>query len=95
MKKIIYVAEDSKHGGDSFDVCVTFDKDEAINEARRDRMHQSDYDRRRCSHSVSGYEVDVQEGQTAEEAWREYILNSVWIDDPVEFEEITIKADEE
>ena len=95
MKKIIYIAESSTHGGDSFEVCVSFDKDEAISKAELDREHQSEYDRRRCSHSVSGYEVEIQDGQTASEAWNEYVLNSAWISDAVFFQEITIKADEE
>ena len=95
MKKIIYVAESSRHDGDSYEDRVTFDKDEAISAAENARNCLSDYDRVRQSHSVSGYEVEVQDGQTAKEAWHEYVMNSAWISDPIFWQEITVKDDEE
>lgn len=37
MKKIVYIAKDSKVDGDSFDIVVSFDKEEAKKAAMRDR----------------------------------------------------------
>ena len=89
MKRIIYVAKDSKIDGDSFDIKVSFDKEEATDAAIKDRRHQSDYDRRRSTHSVEGYEIDVTIGESAEECWGIY-LDCGDYKDPVYYEEINV-----
>lgn len=56
-----------------YGLSVTFSKDEAINIATDDRLHQSAHDRKRSVHSVEGYELDVVEGETAKEALDIYL----------------------
>ena len=69
MKKIIYVGKDYKKHGDCFDVCITFDKNEALDKTDSDRMHLTKQELKRSEHFVEGFELDIPEGMTAEEAW--------------------------
>jgi len=80
MKKIIYVAKSIKEYGDSFDIAVSFDKDEATEAAIYDRKRLSQFDKEKCFHMVEGYEIDVADGETAREAYDNWLLETNFAD---------------
>ena len=93
MKKIIYVVTvERRIGGDSFDLYFTLDKEEAIEWAKDNREALSAYDRNRCFHTVYGYEVEVEEGQTINEAYHDYVLNSFCVE-PVDCVKVTSEGE--
>ena len=93
MKKTVYVVTSERIDGDSYDLYVTLDKEEAIEWAKDNREGLSAYDRKRCTHGVYGYEIEVEEGQSINEAYHEYVLNSFCIYDPVDYVKITIEGE--
>ena len=92
MKKMVYVVISANKGADEFDVFHSFDKAEAVKEAKSDREHMSEHDRKRSEHSVQGYLIEVNEGETAKDAYRDACLDDMIID-PDEYIEIYVEGD--
>lgn len=91
--KIIYVAECLRIYGDCFELKFSFDKDEAIMAAIADRKHLTSSERNNSTHSVKGYLMDVESGESAKEAYDRAFEDGCC--NPDEYYEITIKEDEE
>lgn len=94
MKKMIWVAisEDNK-SGDSWDLIATFDRADAVKTAENEIAHMVTSELKRYTISVQGYELEVEDGMSAKEAWREYNLNGEFVD-PAEYQEIdAVKVD--
>lgn len=93
MKKMVYVAWDSKLGGNDYEVAVSFDLEECRDAAVRDREHLTDRERLGCEHYIKGYKVPVLDGQSARVAYEEWGYEQCCMPDPDYYEDVYVDSD--
>ena len=93
MKKMVYVAWDSKLGGNDYDVAVSFDLEECRDAAVRDREHLTDRERAGSEHYIKGYKIPVLDGQSARVAYEEWGLEQYCMPDPDYYEDVYVDSD--
>ena len=93
VTKMVYVAWDSKLGGNDYEVSVSFDLEECRAAAVRDRERLSGSDRELCEHHIKGYTIDVLDGQSARVAYKEWALGHTVTPDAEYFEDVIIDDD--
>lgn len=88
MKKSIFITKSDRSGGDSFELLVTFDRQEAVAAAADDIHHMTATERAKTTVSVLEYVVECGEGVSAPDAWRDFVLGVAWLPDPVDVSEL-------
>lgn len=75
MKKMLYVTVSGRIGADEFNVCVTFDLDEARKAALNEWKHLTDREREKSEIRVDGYRIEVEDEDTrdAKEVYMELL----------------------
>ena len=83
MKKTIYVAIDTprKGDGDEFYGKFTYDKAEALFDAENQSAHMTKNEREKRIIYVGVFEQDVNDGETAQEAFERLSYEDEWIAD--------------
>ena len=83
MKKTIYVAIDTprKGDGDEFYGKFTYDKAEALFDAENQIAHMTKNEREKRIIYVGVFEQDVNDGETAQEAFERLSYEDEWIAD--------------
>ena len=83
MKKTIYVAIDIPRNidGDEFYGKFTYDKAEAIADAENQLAHLTKNERENRIIYVGVFEQEVNDGETAQEAFERLTYDDEWIDD--------------
>lgn len=87
MKRMVYTAVSTKQDGDQFDLGYSFDRAKVMDIALGDWNHMSAYDRERTVNAVEGRMLDVENYQSAKDAYMTYLDGGEYID-PVEYEEV-------
>lgn len=91
MIKMIYTAvEATIPATDEFDLCYTFDKSEAFKAAENCIAHLTANEKRHRELFVRGWNVEVEEGATAKEAYNDWALELFAMPDPDFYEAIKI-----
>lgn len=87
MKKTVYIARTFRRG-DCFDVKTTYRLNEAREALKDDAEHLTTQELKGAEHYIDGYTVEVQEGETAEEAYNRLIDEDEFPYDPDYYEEL-------
>ncbi len=80
MKKIIYITESGAEGRDWFEDYVGFSLEEARAAAERAYQSLTEKEQETREFIISGYSIPCEDGQSAEDAWREFSLENM-VDD--------------
>ena len=90
MKKMVYIAQrcERKDTSDIWDVAVTFDLEEARAACKADWEHMTRFEQIRNRQYIEGYMLDVEDGETAGDAYNRAIDNDELCRDPNYYEEM-------
>ena len=78
MKKTIYLAVCDRINGDSFDLCITFNKTEALSAAENDLAHMTDSEREKSHTYVQVRDVEVLDGESAKDTYNRLLDEDEW-----------------
>lgn len=84
----IYTAESARRKGDSFTLCVSYDRSDAERAAENDRYYMTAAERAATVTSVQSFDVDTLPGEAARAAWERLLDADEWPTDPAEYVEI-------
>ena len=87
--KTIFTTESSRKDGDSFTICVSFVKQEALQAADMERYHLTPRERKGTTTSVQSFTVDVLPGESAKAAYDRLLDADEWPYDPETCEVVT------
>ena len=85
----VYIAYSDRINGDSFDLIHTFDLNAARSEADQEYHHLTPAERRRSRIYIYGWQIPVNAGETAREAW------SRWTEDMLDYPDPDFSEDYE
>lgn len=92
MVKTVYIAKSdrlySKTTMDSFDLSFSFDLETAREALESDYCHMTKRERENSNLYIEGYEIDVEDGETAEEAFNRYLEECFDMSDNISYTEV-------
>lgn len=92
---MIYVAKSDRIGGDSFDLLYAFDLDAAREAIADNTFHMTESERRNSEQYIEGWEIPVNAGETARDAYFRWCDDQCDYPNPDFYESFEVENQEE